>query len=73
MNNEIEYSVHEEARNKDGEVIPGKEIGKYVSKTMLAPTMTISVGQKKHRIRCIDFNSDTGVRKIIIDPTKRGK
>lgn len=74
MNSKVEYSVHEEGgRDKNGNVLPGKEIGKYTSETMLAPTMNIQVGQKRYRVRCVDFNSNTGKRKIIVDSTKGNK
>lgn len=70
MAKEQEYRVCEEDRNKKGEIIPGKEIGKYKSNIIPSPGKNILIGTKKVRVRCFQWD-DQGNRIIIIDPAKK--
>jgi hypothetical protein len=50
-----EYILCKLKNDNEGGIIPGKEIERYESSTMLSPGMVISGKNRKYRIRCIDL------------------
>ena len=58
----LEYEVHvlkmSKEVGKDGKkmgIVPGKYVGSYKHKGMLAPGQTIKVKGRNRRIRCVDL------------------
>ena len=65
-NKNKEYILCKLKRDDDQSIVPGKEIDRYHSTTMLSPGMIITVKSKKYKIRCIDVLED-GTRKVMVE------